>query len=109
MINAEVHEDSIIGDYYGQPFNIDLYRKEDRLGMLTRDEAEEVINHLTGIKKGDKFRINETICEDKDLLDWYDGQEDKVLVANNVELESWGVWTENCPYRIDLSEINVLQ
>ena len=57
------------------------------------------------IKVGDKFTINRNSCEDMDVLDWYDGQ---VLIAEHVEEESNGVWVEDCDYRIDLNEIELV-
>lgn len=59
------------------------------------------------IREGEKFRINEGMCNDLDLLEWYDKRENKVLVAQHVEEDTNGVWVKDCPYRIDFSEIMI--
>ena len=57
---------------------------------------------------GDKFIIDTNSCDDDDLLDWYAKQENKELIALDIEEESNGVWVEECDYRIDLSDIILL-
>ena len=57
---------------------------------------------------GDKFIIDTNWCDDDDLLDWYTKQENKELIALDIEEESNGVWVEECDYRIDLSDIILL-
>ena len=52
------------------------------------------------------IEINEITCSDVDLLDWLKEQKENKFKVNNIEIESNGVWVENCDYRIDLQECN---
>lgn len=89
--------------------NANNYTKETVETVLYNLEniLQEEINEEEPLHVGDKFIITET--DDLDLEEWYDEQEDKILVAKTVEYDAWGVWTENCPYRIDLSEIEKIE
>lgn len=56
------------------------------------------------MKAGDRFIIDPLVCEDEDVLEWYENQPEKVLTAEHVEPETNGVWAKGCPYRINLDE-----
>lgn len=55
------------------------------------------------IVKGDLITIDENVCENVKLLEWYKGQSNKILLVTKVELDVDGVWVENCGHRIDLN------
>lgn len=57
------------------------------------------------VKIGDKIKINELLCQDNELLDWYDNQANKELEVVSLDFATCGVWVKDCDYRIDMSEI----
>lgn len=53
---------------------------------------------------GDYISIDENTCTDTDILDWLDTQTENRFKINHIELESNGIWVDNCEYRIDINE-----
>ena len=53
---------------------------------------------------GDSFYINEGVCQDIDLLEWYEKLESKVLIAERVECDVQKVWVKHCEFGIEISE-----
>lgn len=60
------------------------------------------------IKKGEKIIINKEICNNLDLLEWYEKRSNKILVVQNVQKDTNEILVEDCPYKINFSKIIVL-
>lgn len=101
-------------------FNIDYFyiNEDEQAENYSKNIIETILYNLEmslqeEIKKeeplhvGDKFIITET--DDLELEEWYEEQENKILIARTVEYDSWGVWVDNCDYRIDLSEVEKVE
>ena len=77
------------------------------------DDIKEVSDNSKGylheLKIGAKFLINETACEDCDLLEWLDMQEKNEFIVKHMEYENNGIWIDGCDYRIDMSEIDIIE
>lgn len=56
---------------------------------------------LKDILLGKEILIRDT--DDEDLFKWLEKNKDTPLIVESIEVESWGLWVKNCPYRIDLS------
>lgn len=100
--------------YWGKETTID--KKYAVQKVAQRDVWAEIFtkkgkeNKMEGfLKAGDKFIIDTNICQDVDVINWYLEQPDRVLIAKHVEEDVNGVWVEDCPYRIDLSEIEKIE
>lgn len=61
----------------------------------------------TRLRKGSIFTISD-VCEDVELMEWYDDNDKRLLVADSVELDTNGVWVKDCPFRIDIDEIEIM-
>ena len=86
----------------------EVHTVEDEDMFIKSFNSKKLINifdNRVRLEVGDKFIINTFICHDEDILDWYSTLKSKVLVAKEVDLDTCGVWVDNCSYRIDLNEI----
>ena len=59
-------------------------------------------------KVGDFIKINENICSDNGVLSWLENQNKNEFKVTAVELQSDGLWIEDCDYRIDISECELV-
>ena len=57
---------------------------------------------LEGVLLGKEIKISDTY--DDDLFAWLEENKDTPLIVETLEIESWGLWIKDCPYRIDLSD-----
>jgi len=77
----------------------DGYECDQEVEKLVYIELEKLLkNYLTG------KRILVLNTEDDDLSNWLDENKNKPLIVESVEVDSWGIWVKDCPYRIDLDE-----
>ena len=85
---------------------VHIVKDEDMfIKSFNSEKLINVFDNRVRLEVGDKFIINTFICSDNDVLDWYSTLKSKVLVAKEVDLDTYGVWVDNCNYRIDLNEI----
>ncbi len=62
----------------------------------------------TQILKGTKIKINLITCNDDDLLEWYNKQDNKILIVNEYDSDNNGVYIKDYNYRIDLNNIIIV-
>lgn len=99
------------------PFSIDIESDIYDISKANNtDFAEELNNYLDKYGEensnfpqvGDYIRINESICEDVDVLDWLEEQKYNQFKITNIELETNGIWVEGCEYRLEIQECILL-
>ena len=92
--------------------NIKLF-KNGRFEVNIRDEYEydQEVHELVYGKLEELLKerlIGKAILvphtKDDDLYDWLEENKTEPLIVESLEIDSWGIWTKNCPYRIDLDE-----
>lgn len=104
--------DKTIG--FGQDLEWELHerslREKTDFFDLLLNEIDKFGTEESNIPKvGDKIKILEKICPDIELLQWYDSLSNKNLIVNHIDLLSDGIWIDNCEYRIDLNEIEIIR
>lgn len=52
-------------------------------------------------------KIN-SLCDDEDILDWYNDQESPEFILNEVDYLSYRAYTDSCPYAINIDYLTKL-
>lgn len=60
-----------------------------------------------GLKKGTIFTISD-YCNDTELMEWYENKDKGLLVVDSIEVDTNGVWVKDCPFRIDIDDVEIM-
>lgn len=99
------------------PFSIDLEASLYEKSKINNNDFSKELNHYLDTygeensnfpQVGNYIRINESICEDVDVLDWLGEQKYNQFKITNIEPEANGIWVEGCEYRLDIQECILL-
>ena len=80
--------------------------------MMYKEDVMEVLANIKPLlnkmenNEDVYFIINEFLCDDEDVLEWYEGQ---ILKAEYIDVENYGCYVDGCEYRIDLDHIILVE